>query len=188
MAMPAHSSLAHVTKPPDQNSLSHISKIDWFTWKLFSHLRRSSCCVCFLKTWSLFFREARWQSPAVHRYFECSTISTTGPVVEHRSHRKSQRLFLTVKLLSVQLWNVKWTETETEGGLYFSVDAPCGQFVTNLLMMKQANTACEIAKGEIIRHALFHGFLWKLWNRQRSRLDAPFTDLCCHQSRLLTLQ
>lgn len=30
--------------------------------------------------------------------------------------------------------------------------------------------------------------LWKLWNRQRSRLDAPFTDLCCHQSRLLTLQ
>lgn len=37
-------------------------------------------------------------------------------------------------------------ETDTEGGFYFSVDGPWCKFVTNLLMMKQANMRCELPK------------------------------------------
>lgn len=46
-------------------------------------------------------------------------------------------------------------ETDTEGGFYFSVDAPSSQFATN---DETSEHVVWIAKGEIIRHAVFHGF------------------------------
>lgn len=104
--------------------------------------------------------------------------STTSPVIEHLSHRKSQ-------------YAQRWMEKgESDGGFCFAVFPPWDQFVTNLLMMKQANMLSELPKvksPDMLFSTVFPS-LWKLWNRQRSSLDAPFTDLCCHQSRLLTLQ
>lgn len=49
-------------------------------------------------------------------------------------------------------------ETDTEGGFYFSVDAPWCKFVTNLLMMKQANMRCELPKVKSSDMLFFHGF------------------------------
>lgn len=67
-----------------------------------------------------------------------------------------------------------------EVAFFFSVDGLWGQFVTNLLMMKQVNIRCELPKvksSDMLFSTVFPS-LWKLWSRQRSRLDAPFTDLC----------
>lgn len=51
-----------------------------------------------------------------------------------------------------------WVGGSGCGSFYFSAVALLCQFVTNWSMMKQANMPCEFAKGEIHRHALFHGF------------------------------
>lgn len=45
-----------------------------------------------------------------------------------------------------------------EGDFHFSLDAPLCKFVTNLLMMEQANTPCELPKVKSSDMHFFHAF------------------------------
>ena len=127
-----------------------------------------------------------WKVPPFHQVpprAQEALLRSTVPTRSHSTYSWLWHSLFNTEMLSRRKQRLKVA-------FYFSVDAPQGQFVTNLLTMKQANAPCEPpkVKSSDMLFSTVSPSLWKLWNRQRSRLDAPFTDLCCHQSRLLTLQ